>query len=106
DKCMSWGLRKIRWAEIPKEDRDIFARFGEIAIHITVAGAVSSRTPIELMDIYEDSKRLRNAEEWLIEQGDLRERRETRCLIDVCIALILATASSLAQLAIIFGWIK
>ena len=71
---MRW--QKIRRANVPKEERRLFERFGETAIQIMVSGTVSSRTSYELMEIYRDPAKLKHAEQWLVEQADLRERHK------------------------------
>src|SRR6266852_1556368 len=75
-----WPLRKVRKADIPKEERDLFERYGETVISMQVSGGFTQD--------------VEHAKAWLTERADYHERREqwlsTRELIleIVIIALI------------------
>jgi len=69
--------RKIRKAEIPDSDKDIFERFGESAIQSILTSGLQPHHP-ELKEVYVRPERLKNAEKWLTERADVHERRENR----------------------------
>jgi hypothetical protein len=79
--------QKVRRANVPKEERRLFEQLGETAIQMVVAGTVSSYTRHELMEIYRDTAKLKHAEEWLVEQTDLRARRKIH--ITIAFALVI-----------------
>jgi hypothetical protein len=87
-------FQKVRWADIPKEDRETFERFGEIAIQIVVSGTISSFTRKELIEIYDDPTSFKHAEEWLLEQADLRERRDNFITIAFAVLIVLSIATA------------
>jgi hypothetical protein len=72
-----WWWRKVRYATIPKESRDIFERFGESTIGNVVTGFAGQRVA-ELDLICTDPNRRTEATAWLTERGDLRELHEQR----------------------------
>ncbi len=72
-----WWWRKVRKANIPKDDRDIFERFGETVVGMILAGGYTPRA-MELQAIYRDGIKQGYARDWLTERGDWRERREDR----------------------------
>jgi hypothetical protein len=57
-----WPLRKVRQANIPDTDRDIFERYGETVISMQVSGSFTAN-PV-------------HARAWLTERADYHERRE------------------------------
>jgi hypothetical protein len=65
--------RKVRKANIPQTDRDIFERFGEPVIGFVLAGR-----SMELHAIYREPTKQDYARDWLTERSDLRELRENR----------------------------
>jgi hypothetical protein len=69
-----WWWRKVRYAMIPKEARDIFERFGEFVIGSVVAGGLAPRDG-DLQRIYTNQNdMLAAAAAWLTERGDLSSR--------------------------------
>jgi hypothetical protein len=72
-----WWWRKVRYAVIPKESRDIFERFGDSIIGNVVTGFAGQRVA-ELDLICTDPQRREEATAWLTERGDLRELHEQR----------------------------
>jgi hypothetical protein len=72
-----WWWRKVRYATIPKESRDIFERFGESIIGNVVTGFAGQRVA-ELDLICTNQKMREEATAWLTERGDLRELHEQR----------------------------
>jgi hypothetical protein len=73
-----WWWRKVRYADIPKEARDLFERFGDAAIINVITSGMGQRNE-ELEMIYNNKNGMRaHAEKWLTERGDLRELREQR----------------------------
>src|SRR5262249_35607881 len=72
-----WWWRKIRRADIPKASRDLFERFGEDVIAMTLASGFTPAAP-DLHPVYSDPSLIEQATQWLTERGDLRIRREQR----------------------------
>jgi len=73
-----WWWRKVRYASIPKDARDIFERFGEAIIGSVVTGGMAQRHG-DLQKIYTDQNAmLSHATAWLTERADLRELHEQR----------------------------
>lgn len=73
---MYWRLRRVRKADIPKTDRDLFEKFGVSVVQNILTGGFSPRHK-ELVLIYGDYQRMENAAKWLTEQGDKHENKET-----------------------------
>jgi hypothetical protein len=72
-----WWWRKIRHANIPQEDRDIFERYGVMVI----TGILMSGHSPHIADLHilqSDQKKQYNALIWLTEQSDAHEQREQR----------------------------
>jgi hypothetical protein len=87
-----WWWRKIRYADIPKEHRDIFERFGESVIQSMVAASHQPRAA-ELRAMYPDDAQIKNACEWLTERADAHEQREQRLeTVEWAILLFLAVS--------------
>jgi len=72
-----WWWRKIRFADIPKEDRDMFERFGDSVIQSIIAASHQPRAP-ELQAMYSNKELIDNTTKWLTERGDAHEQREQR----------------------------
>lgn len=73
-----WWWRKVRYAAIPKDARDVFERFGDAAIVSVVTSGLGQRHG-DLQKIYNDTDQmLTHATAWLTERGDLRELHEQR----------------------------
>jgi hypothetical protein len=73
-----WWWRKVRYATIPKEARDIFERFGDSVIGSVVTNGMGQRHG-DLHKIYTDTDHmLTHATAWLTERADLRELHEQR----------------------------
>jgi len=70
-------LRTVRKANISKEDRDLFERYGEAVIGSVLASGLHPRAP-ELMAIYAGVGKVEQARDWLTERADFHERREQR----------------------------
>ena len=103
-----WWWRKIRYASIPKEARDIFERFGEVVIGSVVTSGMAQRHG-DLQRIYTDqNSMLSHATAWLTERGDVREQREQRLETAEWAILIFAVGAVIAEAAIVaheYGWI-
>jgi hypothetical protein len=68
---------RIREAkDIPKHERDNFERFGPPVIGSTLASGFHAAAP-ELHPIYDNPETRRHAADWLTEQYDRAERKET-----------------------------
>jgi hypothetical protein len=85
-----WWWRKVRFANIPKQSRDLFERFGEQLVGNVLVGGFTPRGE-ELQPIYTDANIRVHAATWLTERGDLRAQREQR-LETVERGLLLLTA--------------
>jgi hypothetical protein len=95
-----WWWRKVRYATIPKEARDIFERYGEFIISSVVTGGMAQRHG-DLQKIYTDQhKMLAHAMAWLTERGDIREQREQRLETVEWAILIFAFWALLTELSI------
>ena len=70
-------LRQIRQADIPKDERDLFERYGENVIGQVLA---SSFTPAAgaLTKLQGNDDMKAHARDWLTERADAHERREQR----------------------------
>ncbi len=101
---MPWWWRKVRKANIPKHEQDVFERFGEAAIRLTLAGCAGGSTPKELMDIYNNPERIAHAVHWLTERADSLERRENRLETVEWAILVFVVVGVFADLALAFGW--
>jgi len=73
---MFW-LRKVRKANIPPEERDLFERYGENVIGIVLASGLNPGTG-ELYKLYGDANAKAHARDWLTERSDAHEFREQR----------------------------
>jgi hypothetical protein len=71
------GWRKVRRANIPKELRDTFERFGEPVMQEFIAASDAPRAQ-ELLDIYPHPAKVQAAADWLTERGDIRINAERR----------------------------
>jgi hypothetical protein len=72
-----WWLRKVRRADIPACERDIFERYGEPIIGSVLASGLQPHAP-ELQPLHGDPNAaiVGHARDWLTERADSRERRE------------------------------
>jgi hypothetical protein len=66
----------IRKADIPEHERTTFERFGVFVIGSVLASSFSSNVP-ELKRVYSDQETAIHAADWLTEQYDRAERRES-----------------------------
>jgi len=91
----------VRRADIPKESRDLFERFGEAIVGSVIAGGLTPRE-VELQKIYTGHDNiLAHATAWLTERGDVKEQREQRLETLEWAILILTVVATLIGL----GWI-
>ena len=72
-----WKWRKVRTAQISKEDRDLFERYGEAVIGSVLANLTTPTAP-ELRSINAGSGKVKEARDWLTECRDAHEQREQR----------------------------
>jgi hypothetical protein len=70
-------LRRIRKAKIPKEDRDLFERYGENVIGQVLASGLA-RGAGDLHRLYDQPAIKTHARDWLTERSDAHEQREQR----------------------------
>jgi hypothetical protein len=71
-----WPLRKVRKADIPDTERDLFERYGETVISMQVRGS-----------FVEDAE---HARAWLTERADYQERRERiTLLLEIVVVLLI-----------------
>lgn len=71
-----WPLRKVRKADIPNTERDLFERYGETVISMQVRGSFG-----------EDPE---HAKAWLTERADYQERRERiTLLLEIVVVLLI-----------------
>lgn len=71
------GFRKVRYAEIKKEYRDLFERFGETVIQQVVSSGLAPRVE-DLQLNYQDPHAMRAALGWLTERADKNANHERR----------------------------
>jgi hypothetical protein len=64
-----WWWRKVRKANIPNAERDIFERFGEAVIGSTLASGLTPHAQ-ELQYIYGDKLKEAHARDWLTERAN------------------------------------
>jgi hypothetical protein len=67
---------KIREAEIPPTERDIFDRYGVQVIGFVLAGGFTPAAK-DLQPLYQDDQIKVHARDWLTERSDIQERHET-----------------------------
>lgn len=72
-----FGYPKLRRANIPSDERDIFERTGETGLQLTLAGGFNPRSQ-ELANIYANADYVKHAQDWLTERADVRGRHEWR----------------------------
>jgi hypothetical protein len=72
-----WWWRKVRRANIPQVDRDVFERLGENLIALILASGLTPQAPV-LQNIFKNPNTLNNATNWLTERGDAHQRHEDR----------------------------
>ncbi len=72
-----WWGRKIRFAKIHKEDRDLFERYGEPVVVGILTSGLNPR-PADLQQVYCRPDRMQHAADWLTERSDVHEQREQR----------------------------
>jgi hypothetical protein len=68
---------KVRKANIPEIDRDIFERFGETVIGLVLSGGLTPRAA-ELVRVYQEIPKQQYARDWLTECRDSHMRHEWR----------------------------
>ena len=68
---------RLHLADIPEADRKPFEQVGETGIQLTLAGGFNPRSQ-ELSDLYTDKERVKYAQQWLTERGDIHTRHEWR----------------------------
>ena len=67
---------RVRKADIPPSDRDLFERYGEHVIGLVLGGGFTPATS-DLNPVYVNAETKIRARDWLTERGDLRERHES-----------------------------
>jgi hypothetical protein len=67
---------KVREAEIPPTERDIFERYGVQVIGFVLAGGFTPAAK-DLQSLYREDNIKTHARDWLTERADLQERHET-----------------------------
>lgn len=80
-----WNWRRVRKAQISRQDRDLFERYGEAVIGSVLTGSATptARELQEILPHYEADKgpvkdKFVEARDWLTECRDTQERREQR----------------------------
>lgn len=102
-----WWWRKVRKAQISREDRDLFERYGEAVIGSILAGASCPTAP-DLQPIIpgniclpENPGKCQAGRDWLTECRDAHERREQRLEFvewAILLFILLEIALSIASL--------
>jgi hypothetical protein len=69
------GFRKVRYANIPADQRDIFERYGETVIQLMVAASHQPRAD-DLRTLYPNEAAMQNAAKWLTERTDKNAKHE------------------------------
>jgi hypothetical protein len=96
-----WRWRNIRPANILKDHRDLFERYGEMVVGLVLAGGYNPAAE-DLRGLYSSDELKKSAGDWLQERGDAHERRENRLeTIEVAILLFLILSVLLELIAII-----
>jgi hypothetical protein len=102
---MKWfGVRK---AAIPKDDRELFERYGATVIAMYFATGFDPKVP-ELNRMYRDSTIREYAARWLTEQYDRAERKETWSItmeFSITVFVLVEMILSLIALAWHYHWI-
>jgi hypothetical protein len=70
-----WWWRKVRKAAISREARDLFEQAGESCVQLILTSGFNPK-PENFQKIY--NEKYKDAEIWLTERGDIRERHEQR----------------------------
>src|SRR6266513_5590040 len=71
-------FREVREAQITPEQRDLFERYGETVIQLTITSGHSPASSL-LLKIYNNvDGAQRDAEAWLTERGDITANQEHR----------------------------
>jgi len=100
-----WRWTKVKKATIPREQRDIFERYGENVIGMLLASGLNPATG-ELHSIYASDSAKANARDWLTERSTWHERREDRLeFLEVAI-LIFVLGELLLDFAHSFRWLR
>jgi hypothetical protein len=82
---------RIRRVAIPQPERDIFERFGVPVIGMALASGLHPAAP-ELHAVYVDPAVRSHAADWLTEQYDRTERKETWSItMEAAITILVAT---------------
>jgi hypothetical protein len=92
---------RIRKAVVPESDRNTFERFGESVLGLILSSGYHPAPSVpELQTLYSDPTRGRNARDWLTEQFDRAERKETWSLtMEAAITVFVAFELTLSLLA-------
>jgi hypothetical protein len=98
------GYRNVRKANIPKDHRDLFERYGETVIQLTITSGHSPAST-DLVPVYNDYKNARrHAEAWLSEMGDRRSNKEWRLEFVDWAILIFVIVGVFADFSLAFHW--
>ena len=97
------GYPKLRKANIPPEERDVFERIGEAGLQLTLIGATNPHSN-EQASISSNPLYSKHAQEWLTERADVHSRHEWRMELLEWAILIFVIAGVFADLALAFHW--
>jgi hypothetical protein len=98
------GYRSVRTADIPKDHRDLFERYGETVIQLTITSGHNPAST-DLVPVYNDYHHARShAEAWLSEMGDRRANKEWRLEFVDWAILIFVIVGVFADFSLAFHW--
>src|SRR5437868_14255268 len=64
ETCNSmWWWRQVRRADIPRQERDVFERYGETVLQLILTSGFQSRVA-ELHDVYNNAESQKHAIDW------------------------------------------
>jgi hypothetical protein len=72
-----FGMRRVRWANIDKDLRDICERYGESVMQAFITAPAGPQAR-DLQEIYKQPTKIQAVAEWLTERGDIRINAEWR----------------------------
>ena len=97
------GYPKLRRANIPVDERDIFERTGEAGIQLLLIRGLPAYS-VELSTIYSNKESVRHAQDWLTERADIHARHEWRMERVEWAILIFLVIGVFADLSLAFHW--
>jgi hypothetical protein len=97
-----FGYPKLRRANIPPDERDVFDRTGEAGVQLALMGSFHPKS--ELATILNNEPLAKHAQEWLTERADIRARHEWRMECLEWAILIFLIVGVFADFLLAFHW--